>query len=69
MNTFSAKLCKASTTAHLSHTLERGEVERRVKAAVQSGSPGQVECVDASVLVGCVDWYQYDTPSSGERPH
>ena len=69
MNTSSAEQRNAAPNAGLPHTLDRGEVERRVKAAVQSGSPEQVESFDPALLVGCVDWYQYDTAPEAARPH
>ena len=69
MNTPSAERCKTPATAYLAHTPQRGEIERRMKAAVQSGSPEQVAALDASLLVGCVDWYQYDTAPEAGRQH
>jgi len=55
------RVSDTSTTAFVSRKLERADMERMVKAAVQSGSPGQVDELDAALLVGCVDWYQYDS--------
>jgi hypothetical protein len=49
------------------NTLPPRELERRMKAAVQSASPDQVEAIDPSLLVGCVDWYQYETPANPDR--
>ena len=65
-STSSAERRNSPMTACLSNTLQRAEVERRLKAAIQSGSPEQVEALDGSLLVGCVDWYQYSTaPEAG----
>jgi hypothetical protein len=76
MNTFSrdnrlggtvGRTFDASTTALVSRKLERADMERLVKTAVQSGSPGQVDELDAALLVGCVDWYQYAFSGSERR--
>ena len=48
-------------------TLERADVERMMKTAVQSGSAGQVPGLDAALLVGCVDWYLYASPGTEQR--
>jgi hypothetical protein len=57
----------ALTTAFVSRKLERAELERMMKTAVQSDSAGQVAELDAALLVGCVDWYQYASSGSERR--
>jgi hypothetical protein len=69
MNTSCTGQPEGRNTACPSNTLQRGEIERRLKAAVQSGSPEQVDAFDASMLVGCVDWYRYDAGPEAERQH